>query len=89
MDTIVVPMGDTALIRGIAAVAKQLSPTVRILGVQAERAPAYFVSWKQGKVISTETCDTIADGLSTRIPDPDNVRAIRELVKVCLLNCWA
>lgn len=80
VDTIVVPMGDTALIRGVAAIAKQLSPTVRIIGVQAERAPAYFLSWKQGQVISTETCDTIADGLSTRIPEGNNVHAIRELV---------
>lgn len=80
VDTIVVPMGDTALIRGVAAVAKQLSPTVRIIGVQAERAPAYFLSWKQDQVVSTETCHTIADGLSTRIPEAYNVRAIRELV---------
>src|SRR5256712_1231714 len=39
VDTIVVPMGDTALIRGVAATAKHLSPTVRIIGVQAEQAP--------------------------------------------------
>lgn len=80
VDTIVVPMGDTALIRGVAATAKQLSPAVRIIGVQAERAPSYFLSWTRGEAVPTETCDTIADGLATRIPDPDNVRAIRELV---------
>jgi threonine dehydratase len=80
VDTIVVPMGDTALIRGVAAAAKQLSPTIRIVGVQAEAAPAYFLSWKQGHAISTDTCNTIADGLATRIAEPDNVQAIRELV---------
>lgn len=80
VETIVVPMGDTALVRGVAAIAKQLSPKVRIIGVQAERAPAYFLSWKQGRAVSTDRCDTIADGLSTRIADPENVRAIRELV---------
>src|SRR5882724_8123854 len=80
VDTIVVPMGDTALIRGIAAIAKHLSPTVRIIGVQAEQAPSYFLSWKQGQAVSTETCNTIADGLATRISEPDNVRAICELV---------
>jgi threonine dehydratase len=79
-DTLVVPMGDTALIRGVAAAAKQLCPKVRIIGVQAERAPSYFLSWKEGRPISTDNCDTIADGLATRIPDVDNVRAIRELV---------
>lgn len=77
---ILVPMGDTALIRGIAAAAKQIKPQVKIIGVQAERAPAYYLSWKQGGVVSTETCDTIADGLATRTPEVANVRAIKSLV---------
>src|SRR5439155_20245746 len=85
VDTIVVPMGDTALIRGVAAAAKHLSPTVRIIGVQAEQAPSYFLSWKHGQAAPTETCNTIADGLSTRIPEPDNVRAICELVDEVVL----
>jgi threonine dehydratase len=79
-DTIYVPMGDTALIRGIASAAKQVQPKTRIVGVQAELAPSYFLSWKQGKVVSTETCNTIADGLATRTPDVGNVKTIRELV---------
>jgi threonine dehydratase len=84
-DTIVVPMGDTALIRGVAAAAKQLSPGIRIVGVQATRAPSYFLSWKEGRPIPTDTCDTIADGLATRIPESENVRAIRELVDEVVL----
>jgi threonine dehydratase len=79
-DTIVVPMGDTALIRGVAAAAKQLWPAVRIVGVQAEGAPSYFLSWRQDRAVGTDTCDTIADGLATRTPEPANVAAIRELV---------
>jgi threonine dehydratase len=79
-DTIIVPMGDTALIRGVAATARQLSRNLRIVGVQAEQAPAYYLSWKQHKAISTETCNTIADGLATRVAEPDNVRDICELV---------
>src|SRR5690242_9781161 len=77
---ILVPMGDTALIRGIAAAAKQIAPSVRIIGVQAERAPAYYLSWKEGKVVGTETCDTIADGLATRTPEAANVRDVKNLV---------
>ena len=61
VGAIVVPMGDTALIRGIAAAVKQLAPQVKIIGVQAERAPAYYRSWKEDRVVGTETCDTIAD----------------------------
>jgi threonine dehydratase len=77
---IYVPMGDTALIRGVAAAAKQISAKVKIIGVQSERAPAYFLSWKEGQAIETATCDTIADGLATRTPVLANVAAIRELV---------
>src|SRR5258708_26742867 len=69
---IFVPMGDTALIRGIAAAAKQIAPQVKIIGVQAERAPSYYLSWKEGKVVGTETCDTIADGLATPTPETAN-----------------
>ena len=79
-NAIVVPMGDTALIRGIAAAAKQMAPQVKIIGVQAEGAPSYYLSWKEGKVVGTETCDTIADGLATRTPVAGNVREVKNLV---------
>jgi threonine dehydratase len=80
VSTVYVPMGDTALIRGIAAAVKQLSAKVRVVGVQAEHAPSYYLSWKEGRVVPTDRCDTCADGLATRTPDARNVEAIRELV---------
>lgn len=80
VEAIWVPMGDTALIRGIASAAKHFRSSVRVIGVQAELAPAYYLSWKQGTVVSTETCNTIADGLATRYPIEENVITIRELV---------
>jgi threonine dehydratase len=79
-SAILVPMGDTALIRGMAAAAKQIAPRVKIIGVQAEKAPSYYLSWKEGKVVGTETCDTIADGLATRTPEAANVRDVGRLV---------
>jgi threonine dehydratase len=79
-DAIYVPMGDTALIRGVAGAAKQVSGKVKFIGVQSERAPSYFLSWKDGRAVETETCDTIADGLATRTPVATNVEEIRELV---------
>jgi threonine dehydratase len=79
-NAIFVPMGDTALIRGISAAVKQLAPQVKVVGVQAERAPSYCLSWKEGRVIGTETCDTIADGLATRTPEAANVRDVKNLV---------
>ncbi len=79
-SAIFVPMGDTALIRGIAAAVKQLATHVKIIGVQAEQAPSYYLSWKEGRAIGTETCDTIADGLATRTPEAANVREVKRVV---------
>jgi threonine dehydratase len=84
-QAVYVPMGDTALIRGVAAAIKQTKPDVKIVGVQAKTAPSYYLSWKSGVATSTETCNTIADGLATRTPDAGNVRAIRELVDEVIL----
>lgn len=80
VSIVYVPMGDTALIRGVAAALKQSVPNLTVVGVQAERAPSYYLSWKEGRIVDTDTCDTCADGLATRTPDPQNVQAIRELV---------
>ena len=86
-DVILVPMGDTALIRGVAAEAKRRHPGVRIVGVQAAQAPSYFRSWREDRVVTTDTCDTIADGLATCVPLAENVREIRRLVdEVCLVS---
>ena len=75
-----VPMGDTALIRGIGAAIKAAHPHVKIVGVQAERAPSYYLSWKEGKPVEVEIGETCADGLATKTTVPENVHAIRELV---------
>lgn len=77
---VLVPMGDTALIRGVGAAIKHLSPQTKVIGVQAERAPSYTLSWRAGKPVPTETCDTIADGLATRLPTAANVADIRKVV---------
>jgi threonine dehydratase len=80
-----VPMGDTALIRGVGAAVKLAGANVKLIGVQAERAPSYYLSWKKGEPVATDTCDTCADGLATRTPETENVRAIRELVDDVIL----
>lgn len=77
---IYVPVGDTALIRGIASAIKLLQPSIKIIGVQAEAAPSYYLSWKQRQPVATPDCQTIADGLATRTPASDNVEAIVNLV---------
>jgi threonine dehydratase len=79
-DIIFVPVGDSTLIRGLAFAAKQLRPEVKIVGVQAERAPAYALSFAKGQAVSLDSSDTIADGLAVRDTSPENVREIASLV---------
>jgi threonine dehydratase len=79
-DTIYVPMGDTALVRGVAAAAKHLKPSIRIVGVVAKGAPAYCESWRRREATETASASTIADGLSVRRPLAPNVAAICALV---------
>lgn len=80
LSAVLVPMGDTALIRGVGSAIKQLSPQTKVIGVQAEQAPSYVLSWRAGKSVPTDTCSTCADGLATRTPEAANVAAIREVV---------
>jgi threonine dehydratase len=80
VDAIFVPVGDSTLIRGVAFAAKQLRPGVKIVGLQAEQAPAYALSFAKGHAISTDRSDTVADGLAVRDTSEDNVRQIAGLV---------
>jgi threonine dehydratase len=87
---IVVPMGDTALVRGVAAAATRAvdqrrpdgieTPPPRIIGAVAERAPVYAHAWRSGEAEETASADTIADGLAVRRAVRANVDAIRTLV---------
>ena len=80
VDRVYVPVGDSALIRGVAAAIKRGRPSTTIVGVVAANAPAYLLSWQQGRTVETETARTIADGLAVRRPLAANVEAIRRLV---------
>jgi threonine dehydratase len=80
VGAIYVPMGDTALVRGVGSAAKHANPSVRIVGVVAARAPAYAQSWRSCDAVETASADTIADGLAVRRALAPNVAAIRALV---------
>jgi threonine dehydratase len=85
LSAVFVPMGDTALIRGVGSAIKQLSRQTKVIGVQAEQAPSYVLSWRAARPVPTDTCDTCADGLATRTPEEANVAAIREVVDETIL----
>jgi len=86
-DAFIVPVGDTALIRGIAAAVRHLRPELRVIGVQAEGAPAYYQSWKAGKIVVSDSGSTIADGLDPQAPVAENVEQIHRLLDdFCLVS---
>ena len=68
VDAIIVPIGGGSGSCGAITVAKAINPKVKVIGVQAENAPAIYRSWKEGERVETDSCDTIADGLATRVP---------------------
>jgi threonine dehydratase len=79
-DTLVVPVGDGALITGIACWMKDRAPKTRIIGVCASGAPCMALSWRAGKPVSTERSDTIAEGIEVRVPVPESVVRLVALV---------
>ncbi len=68
LDYIIVPVGGGSGISGVLTVVRSLLPRVKVIGVQAEQAPSVFRSWKEGRIVTTESADTMADGLATRVP---------------------
>jgi threonine dehydratase len=85
VDMVLVPLGNGALINGIATSMAKLSPNTRILGVQTKNAPAMIESWKTGKVVVHEKIQTIADGIGVRIPVSQALDDMKELVHGGLL----
>ena len=65
---IFVPVGGGSGVLGAGTVARAVNPAIKIIGVQAEGAPAVYRSWREGRRVVTETVDTFAEGLATREP---------------------
>ncbi|MER5263710.1 pyridoxal-phosphate dependent enzyme [Actinosynnema sp. NPDC002837] len=78
-DTAVVPVGDGALITGMARWIKEHSPDTRVVGVCAEGAPAVARAWA-GRPVADTPIDTIADGIAVRVPVPAAIPRLRALV---------
>ena len=66
VDVIIVPIGGGSGACGACIVAKSINPKVRVIGVQAEAAPAAYLSWKAGRV-EEAPMKTAAEGLATGV----------------------
>jgi threonine dehydratase len=78
LDVIYVPIGQGSGICGCILARDLLGLGTEIVGVQSTLAPSYALSFAAGTVVTTETSNTLADGMATRIPDPDALAIIRK-----------
>lgn len=78
IDTLYVPIGLGSGITGCIAAREALGLTTEIVGVVAENAPAYALSFARGEAVSTNSADTFADGLACRVPAADAIPIICE-----------
>jgi len=66
VTTIIVPVGGGSGASAACLVAKTLNPQIQVIGVQAERAPAAFKSWRAHELLE-DRMETAAEGLATRV----------------------
>jgi threonine dehydratase len=65
VEAIVVPVGGGSGAAGACVVAKAVRPSIEVIGVQSEAAPAAYRSWRAGALVE-DTTSTFAEGLATR-----------------------
>jgi threonine dehydratase len=64
-EVIVVPVGGGSGLAGASIVAKAVRPSIEVIGVQAEAAPAAYRSWRAHALLE-DTTATLAEGMATR-----------------------
>lgn len=78
LDVLYVPIGQGSGISGCILARDLLGKKTEIVGVQSTEAPSYALSLKAGKVVSTNSSNTRADGMATRVPDVEAFDIIRK-----------
>lgn len=80
IDAVLVPIGGGGLIAGIAIALKQLRPSIRIIGVEAEGAQSMKMSLESMKPVSLTSVNTIADGIAVKSPGDLTFEVTKNLV---------
>lgn len=78
LDILYVPIGQGSGISGCIMARDLLGLKTEIVGVQSTEAPSYALSFAAGRIVTTATSNTLADGMATRIPDADAFALIRK-----------
>jgi threonine dehydratase len=76
LHTVYVPIGMGSGVSGMITARDVLGLETRVVGVVAENAPAYALSFKEGRAVSTNSADTLADGVACRVPDENALAVI-------------
>jgi threonine dehydratase len=77
LDVLYVPIGQGSGICGCILARDLLGLRTEIVGVQSTEAPSYALSFAAGTVVRTNSSNTLADGMATRVPDADALAIIR------------
>ena len=77
LDRIYVPIGQGSGACGCIMARDLLGHRAEIVGVQSTEAPSYALSLAAGHVVRTNSADTLADGMATRVPDEEAFAIIR------------
>ena len=68
LDTVYVPVGMGSGLCGVIAARDALGLRTHVVAVVSERAPAFALSFEQGRIISHDVTTRIADGMACRTP---------------------
>jgi len=69
-DAVLIALGGGAMATGVGHVLKTHAPAAEVICVQPSGAPAMTLSWRARRVVTTDSADTIADGVAGRYPIP-------------------
>ena len=83
LDAIIVPIGGGGLISGISVAAKNINPKLKIYGVQTEKFPTMYNSYKKSNL--KVSSDTLADGIAVKVPGEITSPIIKKYVDDILL----
>ncbi len=80
LDVVYVPIGQGSGICSCTAVRNGLNLKTRIVGVVAEGAPAYALSFEAGRKIAAPVTTLLGDGMACRVPDDASLEVVLENV---------
>ena len=85
LDVLVVPIGGGGLVGGIATIAKEMRPDIRIVGVQTEAYPSMQAAMAGRDIVCGG--ETLAEGIAVKKPGRVTLPVVQALVdEIVLVN---